>query len=326
MIKQKAVNEMPKTNSIIRRLFALLLTGTLLLCAAGCEKAPVTNKATRLNYQNFSDYDYLKTLDGTTVSVVGYMTTQMPEDGSFVYLTGLPWQDGPFFAPNSTRLANTVVIYANHGTHFTHMTEAVKMVGILEVAENPDAPFTDAFGNKAYCRITDANYVKVDSGSLTGDRAVWQKLKEEDLINEIYRMLDYVNFLCIWPTCYVNPTADREGYYLTPRDAAYLIATPGAAYNYGNQSGYFDGLAQKLEDIDPELLAEPIACIREAKELAIKALTELKAGNYTSEETYLERFDAQGVVYTLNKGGELTAEKDALNTRFADWLATWTTP
>lgn len=307
------------------RLLSLALIIALLFSFTACQKeAPATAKATRLTYENFSDYDYLKTLDGETVSLMGYMTVQMPEDGAYMYLTALPWQETPFITPNSNRLSNTVPVYANHGTRFTYMTEAVKIIGTLEVAENNMALFNDALGYSSYCRIKDANYVRADADALTGDMAVWQKLAEEDAINQINRMFDYVNFLCVWPSCYVNPTAEKEGYYLTPRDAAYLIATPGAAYHYGNQSGYFDGLAQTLENIDPEVLAEPIACIREAKALAIKALTELNEGNYTAEETYLERFDTQGVIYTLDKGAELEAEKDALEARFTDWLNSWT--
>lgn len=307
------------------RLLSLALIIALLFSFTACQKeASATSKATRLTYENFSDYDYLKTLDGETVSLMGYMTVQMPEDGAYMYLTALPWQDAPLIAPSSNRLSNTVPVYANHGTRFNHMTEAVKIIGTLEVAESSTALFTDALGYSSYCRIKDANYVRADSNALTGDMAVWQKLAEENVINEIYRMLDYINFLCVWPTCYVNPTAEKEGYYLTPRDAAYLIATPGATYNYGNQAGYFNSLIQKMENIDPEILSEPIACVREAKALAIKALTELNEGNYTSEETYLERFDTQGVIYTLDKGTELEAEKDSLEARFTDWLNSWT--
>lgn len=313
---------MPKTTRTHLRLLALLLTLALLFCATGCGKKPI-NKATRLSYADFSDYEYLKTLDGATVSISGFMTTQMPTDGSYAYLTSLPWQESPFLSSNGTQLSNTVAVYANHGTHFAHLTEAIKVIGTLEVAENEENLLTDNFGYKAFCRILDANYVKMDSDELTGDMAVWQKLAEENVINDIYRMFDYVRFACTWPACYVNPTDGKEGYYLTPRDAAYLIATPGAAYNYGNHDGYFEDLAQKLEGIDPEALAEPIACIREAKELAIKALTELNAGNYTSEETYLERFDREGVIYTLTKGQELTAQMDALYARYTGWLDNW---
>lgn len=316
---------MPKTTRTHLRLLALLLTLAVLFCATGCGGKKPVGKATRLSYEDFSDYEYLKTLDGTTVSISGFMTTQMPEDGSYAYLTSLPWQESPLFAPNTTRLSGAVAIYANHGTRFTHLTEAVKVIGTLEVAENEESLLTDTFGYDSYCRIVDANYVKMDASELTGDMAVWQKLAQEDFLSEINRMYDYVNFLCVWPTCYVNPTGDKPGYYLTPRDAAYLITTPGATYNYGNQPGYFDELVETAEAIDPEVLSELIACIRDAKSLAIAALTELNEENYTYEETYLERFDAEGVVYTLTKGQELTAQMDALYARFTNWLSSWKT-
>lgn len=314
---------MQKTKRTYLRLFALLLMAVL-LCTTGCGRKTIS-RATRLSYQDLSDYEYLKTLDGATVSISGYMTTQMPKDGSYAYLTSLPWQESPLFAPNTTRLSGAVAIYANYGTHFTHLTQAIKVIGTLEVAENEEDLLTDTFGYQSFCRIKDANYVKVDSSELDGDMAVWQKLAEEDLLSEINRMYDYVNFLCVWPTCYVNPTEDKPGYYLRPVDAAYLISTPGAAYHYGNQPGYFDGLVEAAEAIDPEVLSELTSCIRDAKSLATKALTELNAGNYTSEETYLERFDTEGVVYTLDKGQELEAENAALYTRFTDWLSNWKT-
>ena len=87
--------------------------------------------------------------------------------------------------------------------------------------------------------------------------ALWQKIAESDVINDIYAMYDYVNFLCYWNTYFVetHTTEDGQqvpGYYLYPADAENFIYKEGAQYNYGYKEGYFDGIVEKIEAVDKE--------------------------------------------------------------------------
>lgn len=72
-----------------KTILSLLLVSAMLLCFAGCKKEDIS-EATKLSFQAASGYDYLKTLDGTKVSISGYMATSSPVDGSFMFLMNLP--------------------------------------------------------------------------------------------------------------------------------------------------------------------------------------------------------------------------------------------
>ena len=54
-----------------------------------------------------------------------------------------------------------------------------------------------------------------------------------------------------------------------------------------------------------------------------KALKELEDKNYTSEYKYIEKFETEDYVYTLNNEAELTKEMETLYTEFANWLGSW---
>ena len=62
---------------------------------------------------------------------------------------------------------------------------------------------------------------------------------------------------------------------------------------------------------------------QKATALAEKALNELNSGNNTSEFKYIEMFDTNDYVYTLNKGDELNSEMDAIYLEFSNWLGSW---
>ena len=158
--------------------------------------------------------------------------------------------------------------------------------------------------------------------------ALWQKIAESDVVNDIYKMYDYVNFLCSWNTYYVDNYTDENGktqpgYYLYPSDAENSIYLEGAQFHYGYQDGYFDALVKKVETIDPTAFSDLTANIRKAEALAEKALAELENENYTYEYKYVEQFGNEDYVYTLNLGEELTAEMQAVYSEFSNWLASW---
>ncbi len=319
---------------------ALVLLMTLSVTAA-CDKkdpegtpgqttndTPAEATVTKLSFKAASGYDYLKTLDGTMVTISGYMATSSPVDGSFMFLMNLPYQSCPFCVPNTSQLSNTMEIYPKAGDSFAYTTQAIQVTGRLEVAESEDQPFTDLYGYEFCCKIVDATYTIIKAEDLSEDLALWQEIANTDVINEIYRMYDYVNFLCAWNTYYVNSYTDENGqtvpgYYLYASDAEHFIYTDGAQYNYGYKEGYFDSIVEKIEQVDPEAFADLVANIRKAEALAQTALGELQSGNYTSELQYVEMFGTEDYVYTLTRGEGLIAQMQEIYMEFSNWLGSW---
>lgn len=314
-----------KTKNIFKKALILFLLFSLLiptLVGCGGEEA---GEPTKLSFKAASGYDYLKTLDGSLVTINGYMATSSPVDGSFIFLMNLPYQSCPFCVPNTNELSNTMEVYPKKGDKFDYTDRAIKIVGRLEVAENPDEPFKDDYGYTFNYRIVDAEYTVLSAEELSGNFALYQKIADSGVINEIYRMYDYLNFVCKWNTYYVksyiNDKGEKvEGFYLWPADAKGYIYKDGAQYNYGYKDGYFDSIIAKIEKADPEAFSELVENIRAAEALAKRALSELDAGNYTSEKKYLEMFGREDYVYTLNAEGELSSEMDRIYEEFSNWL------
>lgn len=306
----------------------MLLIALLLLSFIGCDKGVDASNATKLSFKSAASYEDLKALDGKTVTINGYMATSSPVDGGYIFLMNLPYQSCPFCVPNTSQLSNTMAVYAPKGDAFTYTTQAIKVVGKLVVAENENKPFTDNYGYEFNFKIVDASYTILKDDELSADMALWQKIANSDVISEIYAMYDYVNFVCAWNTYYVNSYVNESGatvpgYYLYPADALGYLTRENAQWNYGYRDGYFDGLIQKVEAVDPTAFADLVSNIRKAEALAKKALGELEAGNYTYEVKYVEQFGTEDKVYTLNKGEELASEMEALYKEFSLWLSGW---
>lgn len=310
---------------------SLLLTLILLATAlAGCGKngAADGSEAVKLSFQAASGYSYLKTLDGKTVSISGYMATSSPVDGSFMFLMNLPYQSCPFCVPNTSQLSNTMEIYPKKGEAFAYTSQAIRVVGTLAVAANENEPFTDEYGYEFNYKIVDATYTVIKAEELSADMALWQKIADTDVVNDIYKMYDYVNFLCAWNTYYVNNSTNEKGetvpgYYLYPEDAKRFIYTDGAQYHYGYQDGYFDSIIAKIESVDASAFTVLVSNIRKAEQLAKEALAELENKSYISEYRYVEMFGTQDYVYSLNRGDELKARMDEIYTEFSNWLGSW---
>lgn len=319
-----------------RKLISMLVCLLLLLAVtaasfSGCssEKSGASDgDVTKLSFKAASSYDYLKSLDGTRVTISGYMATSSPVDGSFLFLMNLPYQSCPFCVPNTSQLSNTMEVYPKDGDSFAYTTQAINIVGTLEVADSEDAPFTDLYGYEFNYKIVDATYSIIQAEELSEDMALWQKIAESDVVSDIYKMYDYVNFLCAWNTYYVDSFTDENGntvtgYYLYPSDAENFIYQDGAQYHYGYQEGYFDGIVEKIESIDKDAFSDLVANVRKAEALADKALAELENKNYTYEYQYVEMFGTEDYVYTLNNGDELAAEMQAVYAEFVNWLGSW---
>ena len=317
--------------TILYKLSAFILAVAIATCAlVGCDSSGNTdpNNATKLSFKAASGYDYLKTIDGETVTISGYMATSSPVDGSFMFLMNLPYQSCPFCVPNTSQLSNTMEIYPKKGESFSYTAQAIRVVGTLRVSESEDKPFTDKYGYEFCCKIVDATYTIIKAEDLSADMALWQRIASSDVVNDIYKMYDYVNFLCAWNTYYVNNYTDvngnaQPGYYLWPSDAKKFIYTDNAQYNYGYKAGYFDSIISKIESVDKTAFADLVANIRKAETLANEALCELESENYTSEYKYVEMFGKEDYVYTLNRGEELREKMQEIYTEFSNWLGSW---
>ena len=171
-------------------------------------------------------------------------------------------------------------------------------------------------------------HVNVKAEDLSEDIALWQKIANSDVVNDIYKMYDYVNFLCAWNIYFINSYTNEKGetvsgYYLYASDAEKFIYNDGAQYNYGYKDGYFDSIVSKIEAVDKTAFADLVANIRKAEALAKKVLDELKNQNYTYEYKYVEKFEKNDYIFTLNKGEELTAEMEETYMEFSNWLGSW---
>ena len=315
---------------MFKRIFCLLLVVLSLLCIVSCgDSVDVDDpNAIHLSFKSASTFDYLKSIDGQTVTINGYMATSSPVDGSFMFLMNLPYQSCPFCVPNTSQLSNTMEVYPKSGNSFPFTNQAIKVTGKLKVAESEDKFFTDKYGYEFNFMIVDADYKILKSDEISSDIATWQKVAESDLVSDIYAMYDYVNFLCAWNTYYVNTYTDSNGtvhtgYYLYAADALNYITKDGAQWNYGYKEGYFDNIIAKIKSIDENKLNDLVDNVLKAKELANKAFKELEDGNYTKEYKYGEMFDSYDYVYSINKGDELKNEMNDIYGEFSNWLGGW---
>ena len=315
----------------MKRIICCLLCLLLLLSMVACGEE---QEIVKLSFKSAASYEQLKALDGQTVSINGYMATSSPVDGGYLFLMNLPYQSCPFCVPNTSQLSNTMAVYAKEGDSFDYTGQAIKVTGKLVVAEKEDEPFTDKYGYEFNFKIVDATCSVLTDEELTADMAVWQKIADSGLMDEMYRMYDYLNFVCKWNTYFVNSYTNSKGetvagYYLWPSDAQHYLKADGSeAYNgytgqfhYGYVDGYFDGLVAKIESLGMEQTNILVKNVRDAETLAQKALQELENGNFTYETMYIEKFDNYDRVYTLTNGEELAAEWDVVYSVVEQWLA-----
>ena len=315
----------------IKKWIMLLLCASFLLGMTACGES---ENATKLSFKSATSYEELKKLDGEMVTINGYMATSSPVDGGYLFLMNLPYQSCPFCVPNTSQLSNTMAVYAKEGAAFEYTGQAIKVTGKLVVAESEDQPFTDKYGYEFNFKIVDASYTVLTDAELTASMALWQKVADSGLMDQMYQMYDYLNFVCKWNTYYVNSYVNGEGqlvpgYYLWPSDAERFLKADGSdeyngyvgQFHYGYQEGYFESLIQQIESLgmaETDLLVQNV---RDAQSLAERALRELEEGNYTAEQQYIEKFDTTDWVYTLNNGEELSQSWDAVYSVFEQWLA-----
>ena len=308
----------------MKKILSFILISILFVSLFGCEKNKDT---TKLSFKSASSYEYLSTLNGKKVEINGYMATSSPVDGSFIFLMNLPYQNCPFCKPNTSELSNTMEVYPKKNTSFTYTTQAIKVIGTLDVAPK-DNSFTDMYGYEFNFKIVDAEYKILSDDDISSNISLWQKVADASIINDLYTMYDYINFVCDWPNYFVNSYTGSDGvvhpgYYLYASDAINYIEKDGGQWNYGFKDGYFDSLINRLKKIDAKELDDLIKNVEKAKALANDAYLELKNGEYTYEYKYVSKFKTEDYVYTLNKGVELTSRLSALFNEFSDWISSF---
>lgn len=78
-------------------------------------------------------YHTLNSLDGSCVTITGYMATLSPLDGRYMYLMNMPYQSCPFCVPNTCRLSNTMAVFVAGDTKFEFADCQMKITGALKV-------------------------------------------------------------------------------------------------------------------------------------------------------------------------------------------------
>ena len=312
----------------MKKVISILLCALLLLSFAACQDSNTQDGGmTKLSFKQALSYDYLQSLHNKQVIINGYLATSSPVDGSFIFLMNMPFQSCPFCVPNTNQLSNTMEVYPKDGKTFSYTNQAVKVVGTLVVAPG-DEPFTDLYGYQFSFKIVDATYTILKDEDMSAEIKLWQKFSATDLINEINKMYNYVNFLCAWNTYFVNSYTNENGekvtgYYLWASDALNYIQMDGGQYNYGYKEGYFDNIVADIEALDKTAFSDLVQNIWEAKALAQDALAELEAGNYTYEYKYVEKFGTEDYIFTIDKGEELQQRMSDLYGAFSAWLGGW---
>lgn len=296
-----------------KRCLSLLLICLLLLpTLVGCDKDGVK----MLSFAQTHSLKELNRYDGKRVSIVGYMSTLSPLSGEFMYLMNLPYQSCPYCVPNTNQLSNTIAVYAKSADGFKFTDRAILVEGTLEFGL-----FEDEFGYEYYYRIADATYSILDTEDMSEELKLWQQLASTDVIADVYEMLDYVDFLCRWPSYTATGAGGKQ--YLSPGNALYLLETEGAQYNYGMKDGYFDALCASIKEVDETAFEDLIRIVNDAKALSETAYAELKNGRYETTAEYDKVFGDGRTQYRLTDSETLKTRMNELYTAFSLWLTGW---
>ncbi len=295
-----------KKNRMVCLALLLALTAAVL---SGCGAAQEEG-ASKLSFSQ--SVDDLEKLNGKPVTLVGYMATLSPLDGSYIYLMNMPYQSCPFCIPNTTQLANTMAVYAKQGGKFEFTNRPVRINGTLEVGD-----FTDSYGYQYGYRIADAACEIVDLSDVSEDYALYQALAEDGVIADIYAMFDYLHFISQW-TEYQSSSVTEDGssvtYYLYAGDVEHYLQDDGP-YGYAAQASedYFPGLIGRVQAVSADGLNDLVEVLTAAQTAEQYAREQLSSGNYVYDET-TDKF-------TLNENDQLYQNYSDVYLKFDNWLA-----
>ena len=258
----------------------------------------------------------LKELDGKEVSIIGYMAKSSPPTGQYMYLMNLPYQTCPFCVPNTSNLANTIAVYAKGNDRFDYTDRAIFVTGELEIAN-----ITDDYGYSYTYRIKDATYRILDESELSGKTLLWQQLASTDVVADVYKMYDYLYFLCYWPEF----TAEFDGGkdYLYQSDIQHFLESQ-FSYAYGKGDEYFDNLINTIKEVDSSAFDTLVNNIEKAKAFSKEALEYCQvASNYTQVDEYSGLFNDG--LHPQFKPLDVTTQQNwtILYHEFSLWIDSW---
>lgn len=276
------------------------------------------NGVKMLSFAEAQTIDEMKKYDGKQVTIMGYMSTLSPASGNFMYLMNMPYQSCPFCIPNTSQLSNTLAIYAKDGGKFEFSDRLIQVTGKMDFCD--DGTYEDTLGYEYSYRIIDASYEIVNVDNLSDELKQWQEISASGIISEIYDMYDYLNFVCSWTTYTADFGSGRD--YVYAADAKNYLQKDGAQFNYGYKEGYFDAIISKAEAYDNAKVKVLVENLKEAKELAARAVAALENDEYTTVKEYSGYFGDGRTQYKLNDE-TLGAKNSELYRAFASWLASW---
>lgn len=297
----------------MKKYFSLMLALVLCLSFFAESGALAASKATRLSFLAANDINELRSLNGKKVTIMGYMATQSPLDGHYMYLMNMPYQNCPFCVPNTTQLANTMAVYAKKKKKFEFTDRAIRVTGTLKVED-----YEDEYGYRYNYRIVDATYEIVDTSELGGRYAVWQSLAADGVTSDINAALAYLCFVCCW-TDYNFNFYDENGEYhsepMWPGDAMMMLESE-EEYGYKTQTDddYFPSLIRRVKAVSTDL-TDIIQMLEDADALKHRAIEDLYAENFT--------WDEETGTYIQNNYQELSDEFFIIYNTFSEWLASW---
>lgn len=181
----------------------LVILILVVFCQSGCMTA-LQGKENGVNLLFSQLYEFneqekdvssiIQALNGTTVSIRGFMAKQSPVDNSFVYLLNMPFIACPFCTINNTTKMEIISIYNENGRPVFYTESPVMVTGRLEVQQK-----TDEFGYTTQFRIFAD---KID---------ILKESDEDQVINTYYSQLSDTGVINALMGSYIN--IDR---YLNP--------------------------------------------------------------------------------------------------------------
>lgn len=281
---------------------------SLMLSLGACGKKET--EITELSFSSAIDLATIRSLNGKTVSVTGYMATLSPISGKFMYLMNMPYQSCPFCLPNTSQLNNTMAVYAPQGKTFEFTDQAIRVTGTMEVGS-----FKDEYSYEYNYRLVDATYEIISLSTVSEEYALWSSLAADGVVGDINAMFDYVFFLCAWPDYQGKDVSGNVFYFYVGDVDNCLNGTGMMDYSANAAQDYFDNLVARVRAVSSDQLNDIIEIIRSAQQVEKKARQALTDGAYTYDETEDK--------FTLVDGEQLIAEFYDSYYAFSDWLARW---
>ena len=289
---------------ILCTIFALIMLFSTFVSCGNDEEA------TLISFSQAASINELKELAGKQVAIIGYMSSQTPVSGKFMYLMNMPYQSCPFCVPNTNQLSNTIAVYAKSGKEFDFTDRAIMVTGTLVFGN-----FVDEFNYSYYYKIENATYDVIDTSQLNGNILLWQQLASTDVITDVNSMFDYLYLLSCWDR-YLN--IDGSDYY-----------SPEEVLSESKSDEYFDNLIAKIKDVDETAFTDLIQIIENGKSYAKQAISEIENENYQYINEYCVNEDGNPYFgdgrkqYKLNNSKKLMDDFYKVYDVFSAWLANW---